>query len=58
MMKITKKEVKSKAVSTKLTEDQNAKLEKLAEKNRVTKSALVAHLIEEGYKMATRNKTF
>ena len=57
-MKITKKIVKSKAVSTKITEDQNKKLEALAEKHGVTKSALIADLLENGYKALTRNKTF
>lgn len=57
-MKMVKKIAKDTAVSTKLTADQNEKLVKLAAKNDITKSALIAHLIEEGYKKATRNKTF
>ena len=57
-MKIDKKAPKSKAISTKITADQHEKLEKLAEKHEITKSALVAHLIEVGYKSVTRNKTF
>lgn len=57
-MKITKKVSKTKAVSTKLTEEQNVKLEALAKKHDMTKSALVAELLEIGYKSTTRNKTF
>ena len=57
-MKIEKRKPKSVSVATKLTEEQNAKLVKLAEKHEITKSALIAHLIELGYKAVTRNKTF
>jgi len=55
---LVKKTVKSKAVSTKLTAEQDEKLVKLAKKHDITKSALVAHLLEVGYKSVTKNKTF
>ena len=57
-MKIEKKVARNKPISTKVTEEQNAKLEKLAEKHGVKKSALLFALIEDAYKRETRNKTF
>ncbi len=57
-MQIAKKQKKDTAVSTKITAEQNEKLVKLAQKHGVTKSALIAQLLEDGYKTATRNKTF
>jgi len=53
-----KTETKNKSVSTKITEKQNEKLEKLAQKEGITKSKLINHLIEVGYKDFTKNKTF
>jgi predicted DNA-binding protein len=53
-MKIEKKEVKSKAVSTKVTELKNQKLETLAKKKGVTKSSLIEQLISIGYEQVTK----
>ncbi len=55
-MKIEKKVVKSKAISTKISEEQNKKLEKLAEEKGVTKSNLISQLIAIGFEKATRRK--
>ncbi len=49
-MKIEKKVVKSKAVSTKVSELQNQKIETLAKKKGVTKSSLISQLLGIGYK--------
>ena len=49
-MKIEKKIVKSRAVSTKLSELQNQKLETLAKKKGITKSNLISQLIGIGFK--------
>jgi len=55
---IEKKEKKTKSISSKITEMQNDKLEKLALKSGVTKSNLISQLLEIGYKSITKNKTF
>jgi len=55
---LEKKESKTKNVSSKITESQNEKLEKLAKKNGITKSNLISQLLENGYKNITKNKTF
>jgi len=55
---IEKKESKTKNISSKITNSQNEKLEKLAEKYGITKSNLISQLLEEGYKKITKNKTF
>ena len=52
---IEKKEKKTKSISSKITDLQNEKLEKLAEKYGVTKSNLIAQLLEIGYKDITKN---
>jgi len=57
-MKIEKKQPKSKSIACKVTEGQNDRLTALADKIGVTKSNLMAQLIEEGYKSLTKNKTF
>ena len=49
-MKIEKKQLKNKAVSTKITELQNQKLETLAKKKGITKSNLVSQLLGIGFK--------
>jgi len=51
-----KKEPKSQTAATKITETQNEKLIKLAEKQGLTKSNLIAQLIAIGYKTATKTK--
>ena len=53
-----KKVVKSETVSTKITPEQLEKIEKLSKDNNLTKSSIIAHLIEVGYKTETKNKTF
>jgi len=55
---IEKKEKKSKSISSKITELQNEKLEKLAFKSGVTKSNLISQLLEIGYKNITKHKAF
>ena len=57
-MKIKKKIRRDKAITTKVTDEQNTKLEKLAEKHGIAKSALIFAMIEDAYKRDTRNKTF
>ena len=56
--KIQKKQKKDKVVSTKITQEQEEKLIKLAKKYDITKSNLINQLIESGYKYITKNKTF
>lgn len=53
---LTKKEVRSLTAATKITEDQNAKLIKIAKKHQITKSSLIAQLIAIGYKELTKSK--
>lgn len=55
---IEKKIAKSKTITSKITEEQNEKLEKLADKFNITKSNLIGQLLEIGYKTQTKNKTF
>ncbi len=55
---IKKRIVKSKAVSTKVTEDQNEKLELLAKQKGVTKSSLIAQLLAIGFVQASKYKSF
>ena len=55
---IEKKLSKNKSISSKITEIQNSKLKALATKSGVTKSNLIAQLLEIGYKSATKNKVF
>jgi len=57
-MKIEKKAPKSKSVACKITEAQDQKLIKLAQKLDITKSNLMAQLIAQGYKDLTKNKEF
>jgi len=53
-MKIERKQLKSKAVSSKITEKQNKKLETLAKQKDITKSNLISQLLEIGYKQSTK----
>lgn len=55
---IQKKEPKTQAVSTKLTDSQNEKIVKLAQKHGITKSNLISQLLEIGFKEVSKNKTF
>ena len=55
-VKIEKKVVKSKSVSSKITELQNQKLETLAKNKRVKKSSLIAQLIAIGFKEVTKRE--
>lgn len=56
--KIEKRVVKSRAVSTKVTEEQNEKLEELAKQKGVTKSHLISQLLAIGFVQATKFKSF
>ena len=56
MKKLKTKAPKTKAISTKITDEQNEKLEKLAEKYGITKSNLIFQLIEEGYGSFVKTK--
>ena len=53
-MKVERKQLKSKGVSSKITEKQNKKLETLAQQKGLTKSNLIGQLLEIGYKQATK----
>jgi len=53
-----KKKTRDIAVSTKVTKEQNAKLESLAKKYDVKKGAVLYKIIELGYKELSKNKTF
>jgi len=53
-MKIEKKVLKSKAISTKVSELQNQKIETLAKNKGVTKSNLISQLISIGYKQVSK----
>jgi len=53
IMKIEKKELRDAVVTTKLTKSQKEKIEELSKEYDITKSNLIAQLIEEGYKQAT-----
>ena len=53
-VKIEKKVVKNKSVSSKITELQNQKLETLAKNKGVKKSSLIAQLIAIGFKEITK----
>ena len=53
-MKIEKKELRDAVVTTKLTKSQKEKIEELSKEYDITKSNLIAQLIEEGYKQATQ----
>ena len=55
---LEKKESKIKNVSSKITNSQDEKLIKLAEKYDISKSNLISQLLEIGYKNITKNKTF
>lgn len=55
-VKIEKKVVKNKSVSSKLSELQNQKLETLAKNKGVTKSSLVAQLLAIGFKEVTKKE--
>ncbi len=57
-MKIPTQEKKLTTVATKITATQNDKLVILAKKQNLTKSSLIAYMIEESYKTITKNKTF
>ena len=53
-VKIEKKVVKNKSVSSKISELQNQKLETLAKNKGVTKSSLIAQLLAIGFKEITK----
>jgi hypothetical protein len=53
---IEKKVVKNKAVSTKITELQNQKLETLAKKKGITKSNLISQLLSLGFEQVAKKK--
>lgn len=53
-VKIEKKVVKNKSVSSKITELQNQKLETLAKNKGVKKSSLIAQLLAIGFKEITK----
>ena len=53
-VKIEKKVVKNKSVSSKISELQNQKLETLAKNKGVTKSSLVSQLLAIGFKEITK----
>lgn len=57
-MTIIKKDPKKKTVCSKITDSQDEKLIRLAEKHGITKSNLLSQLIEIGFKEASGNKTF
>jgi len=57
-MKLEKREVKSNPISSKITLSQDEKLTELAEKEGMTKSALIAQLVGIGYKTYTKRKVF
>ena len=57
-MKLEKREVKSNPISSKITLSQDEKLQELAEKEGMTKSALIAQLVGIGYKTYTKRKVF
>jgi len=57
-MKIVKKDPKDTSVACKITKAQNEKLVKLSEKLGISKSNLIAQLIEQSYKDLTKNKSF
>ena len=57
-MKLEKKETKSNPISSKITLSQDEKLVALADKEGMTKSALIAELLGIGYKTYTKRKTF
>lgn len=57
-MKLDKKEAKTKPISSKITENQNEKLEALAEKEGITKSSLISQLLGIGYMTYTKRKAF
>lgn len=53
-VRIEKKVVKNKSISSKISELQNQKLETLAKNKGVTKSSLIAQLIAIGFKEITK----
>ena len=53
-VKIEKKVIKNKSVSSKISELQNQKLETLAKNKGVKKSSLIAQLIAIGFKEITK----
>jgi len=55
-VKIEKKVVKNKSVSSKISELQNQKLETLAKNKGVTKSNLIAQLLAIGFKEITKRE--
>lgn len=55
-VKIEKKVVKNKSVSSKISELQNQKLETLAKNKGVTKSNLIAQLLAIGFKEVTKRE--
>ena len=57
-IKIEKPTKRTKTISLKVSEDQDAKLAELAEKLGVKKSTLIYELVKEGYKATARRKTF
>ena len=56
MKKLEKKTPKSKAISTKITEEQNEKLENMAKKSGITKSNLIFQLISIGFGEVSKSK--
>lgn len=57
-MKLDKKESKNSPISSKITDNQDLKLKELAEKEGMTKSALISELLKIGYMTYTKRKTF
>jgi len=55
-VKIEKKVVKNKSVSSKISELQNQKLETLAKNKGITKSNLIAQLLAIGFKEVTKRE--
>ena len=53
-MKLERKQIKAKSVSSKITEKQNSKLETLAKNKGITKSNLIGQLLNIGYEQITK----
>ena len=53
-MKIERKQIKAKSVSSKITEKQNIHSETLTEHTGITKSNLIAQLLSIGYEEITK----
>ena len=53
-MKLERKQIKSKSITSKITEKQNNKLETLAKNRGITKSNLIGQLLCIGYEDITK----